>query len=155
MVASLQRREAASIRERGRHAVGFCRTRHDPGLGPCSTFGPWICSTRGYQDMMRCLYARPNNLCRASVSCRVITLRQAQSTLLPCTHKSRLVSSGWSMSALPPKANIRQRIEHVCFVPGTDILAGGFVSMNSDFDVGQPQRSALALRAVAKPVQFG
>jgi hypothetical protein len=35
----------------------------------------------------------------------------------PCTRKSRLVSSGWSMSALPPKADIRQRIEHVCFVP--------------------------------------
>jgi hypothetical protein len=35
----------------------------------------------------------------------------------PCTHKSRLASSGWSMSALPPKADIRQRIEHVCFVP--------------------------------------
>ena len=28
----------------------------------------------------------------------------------PCTHKSRLVSSGWSMSAFPPKADIRQRI---------------------------------------------
>jgi hypothetical protein len=40
----------------------------------------------------------------------------------PCTHKSRLVGSGWSMSALPPKADIRQRIEHVCFVPATDIL---------------------------------
>ena len=39
----------------------------------------------------------------------------------PCTHKSRLVSSGRSMSALPPKADIRQRIEHVCFVPTTDI----------------------------------
>ena len=35
----------------------------------------------------------------------------------PCTHKSSLVSSGWSMSALPPEADIRQRIEHVCFVP--------------------------------------
>ena len=38
-----------------------------------------------------------------------------------CTHKSRLVSSGWSLSALPPKADIRQRIEHVCFVPEADI----------------------------------
>ena len=35
----------------------------------------------------------------------------------PCTHKSRLVSGGWSMSALPPETDIRQRIEHVCFVP--------------------------------------
>jgi hypothetical protein len=41
----------------------------------------------------------------------------ARFSLGPCTHKSRLVSSGWSLSALPPKADIRQRIEHVCFVP--------------------------------------
>ena len=27
------------------------------------------------------------------------------------------------MSALPPKADIRQRIEHVCFVPEADIQA--------------------------------
>ena len=27
----------------------------------------------------------------------------------PCTDKSRLVSSGWSLSGLPPKADIRQR----------------------------------------------
>jgi hypothetical protein len=39
----------------------------------------------------------------------------------PCTHKSRSVSSGWSMSGLLPKADIRQRIEHVCFVPKADI----------------------------------
>jgi len=32
-----------------------------------------------------------------------------------------LVSSGWSTSALPPEADIRQRIEHVRFVPITDI----------------------------------
>jgi hypothetical protein len=32
-----------------------------------------------------------------------------------------LVSSGWSLSALPPKADIRQRIEHVCFVPQADM----------------------------------
>jgi len=25
------------------------------------------------------------------------------------------------MSALPPKADIRQRIEHVCFVPSADL----------------------------------
>jgi hypothetical protein len=28
----------------------------------------------------------------------------------PCTHKSRLVSSGWSMSALPPEADIRAQV---------------------------------------------
>jgi hypothetical protein len=40
----------------------------------------------------------------------------------PCTHKSRLEGSGWSLSALPSKADIRQRIEHVCFVPLADIM---------------------------------
>jgi uncharacterized protein (DUF488 family) len=30
-----------------------------------------------------------------------------------CTHKSRLVSRGSSMSALPPESDFRQRIEHV------------------------------------------
>ena len=34
---------------------------------------------------------------------------------------NRVVSSGWSMSALHPKADIRPRIEHVCFVPIPDI----------------------------------
>ena len=42
----------------------------------------------------------------------------------PCTHKSRLVSSGCSLSALPPKADIRQRMEHVCFVPEADLTTG-------------------------------
>ena len=41
--------------------------------------------------------------------------------LRACTHKSTLASSGWSMSALPPEADIRQRIEHVCFVPIADM----------------------------------
>jgi hypothetical protein len=35
--------------------------------------------------------------------------------------KAGSVSSGWSLSALPPKADICQRIEHVCFVPIADI----------------------------------
>ena len=30
-------------------------------------------------------------------------------------------SRGWSKSALPPKADIRERIQHVCFVPEADI----------------------------------
>jgi hypothetical protein len=33
--------------------------------------------------------------------------------LRACTHKSSLVSSGWSTSALPPEADIRRHIEHV------------------------------------------
>jgi hypothetical protein len=39
----------------------------------------------------------------------------------PASVPHGLVGSGWSMSALPPKADIRQRIEHVCFVPLGDI----------------------------------
>jgi hypothetical protein len=39
----------------------------------------------------------------------------------PCIQKSRLVSGGWSLSAFTPKADIRQRIEHVCFVPIADV----------------------------------
>ena len=39
---------------------------------------------------------------------------------------SRLVSSGWSMSALHPKADICRRIEHVCFVPLADIWPSGY-----------------------------
>jgi len=39
----------------------------------------------------------------------------------PCTHKLRLVPSAWSMSSLLPKADIPQRIEHVCLVPCADI----------------------------------
>jgi hypothetical protein len=31
------------------------------------------------------------------------------------------------MSALPPIADIRQPIEHVCFVPIADLLTSGFV----------------------------
>jgi hypothetical protein len=42
----------------------------------------------------------------------------------PCTHKSRFVNSGWPLSALRPKTDIRQRIEHVCFVPEADIGLG-------------------------------
>jgi hypothetical protein len=34
------------------------------------------------------------------------------------------ICSGWFMSALPPKADIRQRIEHVCFVPEADMMNG-------------------------------
>jgi hypothetical protein len=34
-----------------------------------------------------------------------------------CTHKSRSMSNGWSMSALPPKADIPPRRLDVCFGP--------------------------------------
>ena len=35
--------------------------------------------------------------------------------------KMGLVSNGWSMSAVPPKADISRRRYHVCFVPIADI----------------------------------
>ena len=40
--------------------------------------------------------------------------RDGAANTRPCTHKSRLVSSGGSMSALRPKADIPQRGLHVC-----------------------------------------
>src|ERR1035441_10786010 len=36
-----------------------------------------------------------------------------------CTHKLRLASNGWSMSALPPKADSLPQSRYVCFVPWT------------------------------------
>ena len=51
----------------------------------------------------------------------------APSGIRPCTHKSRLVGGGWSMSALPAEADIRQRIEHACFVPKPEL---GFVAFH-------------------------
>ena len=44
------------------------------------------------------------------------------SCINPFRTLTSLVSSGWSLSALPPKADIRQRIEHVCFVPNADLV---------------------------------
>ena len=41
----------------------------------------------------------------------------------PCTHKSRLVSSGRSMSALPPEADIRPCGLHVRLVPIADVAS--------------------------------
>jgi len=37
-------------------------------------------------------------------------------------HKSRSMGNGWSMSALPPKADIRPRDQDVCFGPQPDEL---------------------------------
>jgi len=47
-----------------------------------------------------------------SVNCNRIATGTAISRA-GCTHKSRLVSSRWSTSVLPPEADIRRRIEHV------------------------------------------
>jgi hypothetical protein len=40
----------------------------------------------------------------------------------------RFRSGVWTraMSSIPPKEDIRQRIEHVCFVPKADIFHPGF-----------------------------
>ena len=46
---------------------------------------------------------------------------QTLSVTRPCAHKSRLVSRGWSMSALLPKADNRQREWHVRYVPEADV----------------------------------
>jgi hypothetical protein len=40
-----------------------------------------------------------------------------------CTHKSKSMSDGCPMSALPPKADIAVRDWHVRFVPKADISA--------------------------------
>jgi hypothetical protein len=73
---------------------------HDPRFLICGD----ICHPRGPVAVCLCLRKKTAPTCP------------------PCTHKSRLVSSGWSTSALPPKADIRQRIEHVCFGSLADIL---------------------------------
>ena len=49
---------------------------------------------------------------------RLHRLRCAEMRVL-CTHKSRLVS--WFSVRFAPKKDIRQRVEHVCFVPEADI----------------------------------
>jgi len=43
-----------------------------------------------------------------------------------------LVSSGWSTSVLPPEADIRRRIEHVCLVPEADAFGGGISECDLD-----------------------
>ena len=66
---------------------------------------------------------RPPRIPFHLASHRVVCDVMANGTGLPrpCTHKSRLVRSGWLMSALPPKADIRERMQYVCFVPTADI----------------------------------
>jgi hypothetical protein len=51
---------------------------------------------------------------------------QTSSNSKPCTHRSRLASSDWSMSALPPKADVLIVGINVCFVPKADIHAIGY-----------------------------
>ena len=53
----------------------------------------------------------------------------------PCIHKSRLVNSGWSMSALPPKADIRQPEWRVRYVPEPDIGLMAECLRRDSFDV--------------------
>jgi hypothetical protein len=54
----------------------------------------------------------------------------AKVSATPCSNamsalgQKQTSASRSGMSALPPKADIRQRIEHVCFVPEADIDTG-------------------------------
>jgi hypothetical protein len=57
--------------------------------------------------------ARGSHVCVARVSAEKAV--EPCEAARACTQKSSLVSGDWSMSALPPEADIRQRIEHVCF----------------------------------------
>jgi hypothetical protein len=68
---------------------------------------------------------RPPRIPFHLASHRVVCDVMANGTGLPrpCTHKSRLVRSGWSISALPPKADIRECIQYVYFVPLADSRA--------------------------------
>ena len=70
----------------------------------------------------------------------------------PCTHQSKLVSSGCSMSALPPRADIRHRIEHVCFVPKADIKVACPSTKAPDRGWA---REPCVLRAVFWGIDFG
>jgi hypothetical protein len=65
----------------------------------------------------------------------------------PCSHRSRLVSSGWSMSALPPKADIRQRVQYVCFVPKADTAR-----WNTGSPARRPKSRNPPWRGPARPV---
>src|SRR5262245_35061576 len=47
--------------------------------------------------------------------------RRARELAKACTHKSRLVCSGWSMSVFPPEADIRVARINIRFVPETDL----------------------------------
>jgi hypothetical protein len=56
-------------------------------------------------------------------------------------------------AALPPKADIRQRIEHVCFVPRADIVFGVSASTTQlsavvDASGGSPQFARKFLSAI-------
>ena len=57
----------------------------------------------------------------------------------PCTHKSRLVSSGWSLSALPLKADMLSVSIDVRLVPRTDIDTS---QIPLRFDLHQPLTTA-------------
>ena len=64
------------------------------------------------------------------------------------------------MSALPPKADIRQRIEHVCFVPLVDTIfvfgakAWRQALFQQAVRITRPQRGLLWERSVSSTVSF-
>ena len=73
-------------------------------------------------------------LSTAISSSRALSVDRRRSRSGPCTHNLRLA---WAMSALPPKADIRQRIEHVCFVPEADIKAADVPAPSTTAVIGR------------------
>jgi hypothetical protein len=63
--------------------------------------------------------ARGSHVCVARVSAEKAV--EPCEAARACTQKSSLVSGDWSMSALPPEADIRQGERHVRLVPIADI----------------------------------
>ena len=97
--------------------LAFCRTRP-----------PYLIAARrqnGWRKNLCNFCEGPLSSVSPSAGCDVYGISgsyhdHANAGIRPRTHKSKLISSGWSMSALPPRADIRQRVEHVCFVPKAD-----------------------------------
>jgi hypothetical protein len=92
------------------------------------------------------------SLCRKrSMMVRHITSFSARQ--LGRVHKSRLVDSGGVMSPLPTKADTRQRIEHVCFVPIADIRLRQptALSLSAPLPLGSTSH-ALDLRSISAAV---
>ena len=62
----------------------------------------------------KCTYKCLRSGGRKAVGSLSAMIHWEEFSTVPCIHKSRSVSSGWSTSALLPKADIGQRIKHVC-----------------------------------------
>jgi hypothetical protein len=56
------------------------------------------------------------------------------------SYKSRLVTSGWSLSALPPKADIRERIQYFCLCHKRTSSMSCFVTAKWGIMIGRHSR---------------